>query len=88
MPAKLYLCGMSLDKNPTVTDALDAIKALREELVSVKDELGGNSKKTSYGPKLQALVIYLSVVQSVTFDRIDESLRDVFCVKSFSEGTV
>ena len=39
MPAKLYLCGMSLDKEPTVTDALEAIKALREELVSVKDEL-------------------------------------------------
>ena len=49
---------------------------------------GGNSKKTSYGPKLQALVIYLSVVQSVTFDRIAETMRDVFCVKSFSEGTV
>jgi hypothetical protein len=49
---------------------------------------GGNSKKTSYGPKLQALVIYLSVAQSVTFDRIAETMRDVFCVKSFSEGTV
>lgn len=49
---------------------------------------GGNSTKTSYGPKLQALVIYLSVVQSVTFDRIAETMRDVFCVKSFSEGTV
>lgn len=49
---------------------------------------GGSSKKTSYGPKLQALVIYLSVVQSVTFERIAETMRDVFCVKSFSEGTV
>lgn len=39
MPTKLYLCGMSLDKEPTVTDALEAIKALRDELVSVKDEL-------------------------------------------------
>ena len=39
MSAKLYLCGMSLDKEPTVTDTLEAIKALREELVSVKDEL-------------------------------------------------
>ena len=39
MSEKLYLCGMSLDKEPTVTDALEAIKALREELVSVKDEL-------------------------------------------------
>lgn len=33
-------------------------------------------------------MIYLSVVQSVTFDRIAETMRDVFCVKSFSEGTV
>ena len=49
---------------------------------------GGNSKKTSYGPKLQALLIYLSVVQSVTFERIAETMRDAFCVKSFSEGTV
>ena len=49
---------------------------------------GGNSKRTSYGPKLQALVIYLSVVQSVTFERIAETMRDAFCVKSFSEGTV
>ena len=48
----------------------------------------GNSKKTSYGPKLQALVIYLSVVQSIPFDRIAETMHDVFCVKSFSEGTV
>jgi hypothetical protein len=48
----------------------------------------GSGKKTAYGPKLQALVIYLSVVQSVTFDRIAETMRDVFCVKSFSEGTV
>ena len=39
MPTKLYLCGMSLDKGPTVTDALEAIRALREELASVKDEL-------------------------------------------------
>ena len=48
----------------------------------------GNSKKTSYGPKLQALVIYLSVVQSVPLERIVETMRDVFCVKSFSSGTV
>ena len=39
MPTKSYLCGMSLDKGPTVTDALEAIRALREELASVKDEL-------------------------------------------------
>lgn len=39
MPIKLYFCGMSLDKQPTVTDALDAIKALRKELDGVKDEL-------------------------------------------------
>ncbi len=52
MPAKLYLCGMSLDKNPTVTDALDAIKALREELVSVKDELV--EKPSAFAPRGQA----------------------------------
>ena len=39
MPTKSYLCGMSLDKVPTVTDALEAIRALREELARVKDEL-------------------------------------------------
>ena len=36
MPTKSYLCGMSLGKGATVTDALEAIRALREELASVK----------------------------------------------------
>lgn len=49
---------------------------------------GGNSKKTSYGPKLQALVIYLSVAHSIPYDRIAETMRDVFCLATFSEGTV
>ena len=39
MPTKLYICGMSLDKYPSVTDAFEAIRALRKELASVKDEL-------------------------------------------------
>lgn len=47
MPAKLYLCGMSLEEEPTVTDALEAIKALREELVSVKDELSNCKSEVS-----------------------------------------
>ena len=44
MPWKLYLCGMSLDKGPIVTDALEAIRALREELASVKDELASRKR--------------------------------------------
>lgn len=48
MPTKSYLCGMSLDKGPTVTDALEAIRALREELTSVKDELSNSKNDVSY----------------------------------------
>ena len=47
MPPKLYLCGMSLEMDPTVTDALEAIKALREELASVKDELSSCKSEVS-----------------------------------------
>ena len=47
MPIKLYFCGMSLDKQPTVTDALDAIKALRKELDGVKDELSSCKSEVS-----------------------------------------
>ena len=47
MPTKSYLCGMSLDKGPIVTDALEAIRALREELASVKDELSGCKSEVS-----------------------------------------
>jgi len=38
---------MSLDKESTVTDALEAIKALREELISVKDELSSSKSEVS-----------------------------------------
>ena len=44
---QLYLYSMSLDKEPTVTDALEAIRALREELASVKDELVGCKSEVS-----------------------------------------
>ena len=48
----------------------------------------GNSTKTSYGPKVQTVVVYLFVVQSMPYNRIAEMMRDVFCLESFSEGTV
>lgn len=48
----------------------------------------GNSTKTSYGPKVQAIVVYLFVVQSIPYNRIAEMMRDVFGLKSFSQGTV
>ena len=49
---------------------------------------GGSGKKTSYGPKLQALVIFLSVEHSIPYERIVEIMRDVFLISSISEGTV
>ena len=48
----------------------------------------GECKKVMYGPKLQTMVVYLSVVQSVPYNRISEILRDIFLVPTFSEGTV
>lgn len=48
----------------------------------------GNSTKTSYGPKTQAVVVYLFVVQSIPYNRIAEMMRDVFGLECFSEGTV
>jgi len=48
----------------------------------------GNSTKTSYGPKAQAVVVYLFVVQSIPYNRIAEMMRDVFGLETFSEGTV
>ena len=48
----------------------------------------GKSTKTSYGPKVQALVVYLWAVHSIPYNRIAELMRDVFAIGSFSEGTV
>lgn len=48
----------------------------------------GNSTKTSYGPKVQTVVVYLFVVQSMPYNRIAGMMRDVFSLESFSEGTV
>ncbi|MDR2969145.1 MAG: IS66 family transposase [Tannerellaceae bacterium] len=43
--------------------------------------------RISYGPMVQSLVGYLGHVQSISFNRICETLRDVFAL-SISEGTV
>lgn len=48
----------------------------------------GNCKKTMYGPKLQTLVVYLSVVQSIPYNRIEEIVKEIFMVSSFSEGSI
>lgn len=48
----------------------------------------GSCKKVMYGPKLQTMVVYLSVVQSIPYGRIKEILTDIFMVSTFSEGTV
>ena len=48
----------------------------------------GDCKKLMYGPKLQTLVVYLSVVQSIPYNRIEEIVRDIFMVSSFSEGSI
>jgi regulator of replication initiation timing/transposase len=57
-------------------------KAARAESVT------GDCKKVMYGPVLQTMVVYLSVVQSVPYNRIAEIMRDIFMVPTFSEGTV
>jgi len=48
----------------------------------------GKCKNTIYGPKLQTMVVYLSIVQSVPYGRICEIMRDIFLVDSFSEGSL
>ncbi len=48
----------------------------------------GDCKSVMYGPKLQTMVIYFSVVHSIPYNRIAEIMRDLFMVSSFSEGTV
>lgn len=52
------------------------------------DDPTGNCKKVMYGPKLQTMVVYLSVVQSIPYGRIVEIVNDIFMVSSFSEGSV
>ena len=47
-------------------------KAARAESVT------GDCKKVMYGPVLQTMVVYLSVVQSVPYNRIAEIMRDIF----------
>lgn len=52
------------------------------------DNPTGNCKKVMYGAKLQTLVVYLSVVQSIPYNRIQEIVKDIFMVSSFSEGSI
>lgn len=52
------------------------------------DSPTGDCKKIMYGPKLQTLVVYLSVVQSIPYNRIEEIVTDIFMVSSFSEGSI
>lgn len=52
------------------------------------DNPTGSCKKVMYGPKLQTLVVYLSVVQSIPYGRIAEILKDIFLVSTFSQGSV
>lgn len=54
----------------------------------IGDRPTGSCKKVMYGPKLQTMVVYLSVVQSIPYGRIKEILKDIFLVSTFSEGTV
>lgn len=54
----------------------------------IGDRPTGSCKKVMYGPKLQTMVVYLSVVQSIPYGRIKEILTDIFMVSTFSEGTV
>ena len=48
----------------------------------------GNSTKTSYGPKVQVVVVYLFVMQSMLYNRIAEMMQDAFGLENFSDGTV
>lgn len=48
----------------------------------------GKCKNTIYGPNLQTMVVYLSVVQFVPYGRICEIIHDIFLVPSFSEGSL
>lgn len=54
----------------------------------IGDSPTGNCKKIMYGSKLQTLVVYLSVVQSIPYNRIVEIVKDIFMVSTFSEGSV
>lgn len=57
-------------------------KAARAESVT------GGCKSVMYGPILQTMVVYLSVVQSVPYNLIVEIMSDIFMVSTFSEGSV
>lgn len=48
----------------------------------------GKCKNTIYGPNLQTMVVYLSIVQFVPYGRICEIIHDIFLVPSFSEGSL
>lgn len=56
--------------------------------IVIGDSPTGNCKKTMYSPKLQTLVVYLSVVQSIPYNRIAEIVKDIFMVSTFSEGSI
>lgn len=51
------------------------------------DRPSTTSKYVSYGPMVRSLVCYLSHVQCIAFNRIKETLRDVFGI-DLSEGTI
>lgn len=48
----------------------------------------GKCTKILYGPKTQTLVVYLSIVHSIPYNRIRDILKDVFMLPTFSEGTI
>jgi hypothetical protein len=52
------------------------------------ESVTGVCRKVMYGPDLQTMVVYLSVVHSIPYNRIAEIMRDVFMVTTFSEGSV
>lgn len=48
----------------------------------------GKCKNTVFGPKLQTMAVYLSVVQFIPYERICEIIRDIYMVPSFSQGSL
>ena len=48
----------------------------------------GDCKTVMYGHVLQTMVVYLSSVQLIPYNRIAEIMRDIYMIPTFSDGTV
>ena len=84
---EIDISGVMLLPSATQHNVYSAVCPHCHKTVRGEDPLG-KCKTIVYGPKLQTLVTYLSVVQFVPYGRICEIVQDVFLVSSFSEGSL